>query len=132
MSHVQTQNVADQPHCDLLAKAGWKWPTHSIYWLNDFKQWVMSCRHHYHHLFKKSPERWLPAPSIGELRRELTKVDLRNYWYKVIRREDDYTEADFFQRTLRMEMDYSDWLYKVTSSANALAEVWLWAQKEKS
>lgn len=113
---MSDKNHVTQPLSARLKAAGWKTSTECSYFgesriLQPWNPYL--------------PPSWLPAPSIGELREKLTKADFRDYWFKAVRKEEEYADLDARGRQYMMESDFSDWLYTVTASADALAEIWL-------
>jgi hypothetical protein len=125
------KDCVSQPLAALLTVIGWEEKTHwgfrkspidGIWGCFILPKWI------------PVDEVWLPAPSIGELRwnadgtERLTKTDLWAYYAAnskeggTIVIEKGWTYLGY----------YSEWLYTVTASADALATVWLWVKgKEK-
>jgi hypothetical protein len=112
-------NHVSQPTAQALRGAGWEWETEFAYMDNN--GWLpvegkIKCWH---------PTRtWLWRPSIGELRERLKDRDFRKYFSQsaVGRRWNKDRDTYLYELSI--------WLLEVTASADALAEVWLWKEKE--
>lgn len=119
-------NHPDQPTCEALARAGWKWETYFRYCpvpgMEKLRgnEWCLAIR------CEPSACPGLPCPSIGELRERLTWDNFIAYFNLVI-----WPELKLKKSTEHVWLQFARWFYEVTADANALAKIWLWAQKEK-
>lgn len=70
-----------------------------------------------------SPDIWLPAPTLGEFKGEVTEADLICY----------YTDnVNCYVHSPRFYEEFARWVIVTLTDVEALAKVWLWKEERNA